>query len=137
MQCALSVNKSSSIPNFSFTKSVIMLSLFSHVSLVSSRNSSKRRLFRQLRPSKSTSFFFDFVTKSSVTLYSLISSTLLLMSSSFLLTSSTFSLCYCTLFSVNYFLIFLFSSFKTSTLLSNLSIVLLNTFNSIFSCIYL
>ena len=39
---------SSSIPNFSFTKSVIMLSLSSHVSLVSSWNPSKRRLFRQL-----------------------------------------------------------------------------------------
>ena len=36
VRCALSIKMSSLIPNFSFTKSVIILSLSSHVSLVSS-----------------------------------------------------------------------------------------------------
>ena len=57
-----------------------MLSLSSHVSLASSWNPSKRRLFRRLRSSKSASFFIVFVTKSSVISTSLISSTLLSMS---------------------------------------------------------
>ena len=125
---------SSSIPNFSFTKFVIMLSLSSYVSLVSSWNPSRRRLFRRLRPSKSASFFFVFMTKSSVISSSLISSTLLSMSSSFLLTSSAFSLWYWTLSLkyVNSFLIFEFYFFRISIFLSNISIALLNTFNSVF-----
>ena len=135
--CALSIKLSSLIPNFSFAKSFIILSLSSHVSLLSSWNPSKQKLFRRLYSSKSASFFLVFVTRSSVISSSLFSSTLLSMPSSFLLTSSTLSLWSWTLYhkSANSFLIFELSSFKISFFLSSLSIVLLNTFNNVFSCI--
>ena len=101
---ALSVEISSSILNFSFTKSAKMLSLFSHVS---SWNPAKMRLFRGLQSSKLASFFFVLEKKSSVVSSSLISSTPLSISSSLLLTSSIW---YWTLSSksVNSFLIFEF-----------------------------
>ena len=94
--CALSTELFSSSPKFSFTKSVMMLSLSSHISF------SKQRLFWRLRSSKLASFFFVFVFVCA----SFTSATLLSMSSSFLLTLSTFSLWYWTLSNLSIFLDF-------------------------------
>ena len=87
-----SIEMSSSTANFSLTKSVMILSLLPHISLVSSWNPLKWRFFQWLRSSKSASFLFVFVTKSSVIWSNWISCTFLWMCSSFLTILSTFSL---------------------------------------------